>query len=94
MTYNNPAGGPFGVFGLGRELGIDVGGDPAAMQKIKRALMGLADDGSCDSGGGMGCADFWVKIDGVEYYLQCRRSNGQVAKDKGGAVGSDGATRA
>lgn len=51
------------------------------MQKIKRALQGIADTGGCDSGGGLGHSDFWVKIDGVEYYLQGRRSNNQLAKD-------------
>lgn len=56
-----------------------------ARDKIRTALEAITDTGSViDSGAGMGSADLWPKIDGVEYYVEIRRSNAQQAKDAAG----------
>ena len=34
-----------------------------------------------DTGGGMGEADLWVKIGGVEWFITVRKSNNQIAKE-------------
>lgn len=50
--------------------------------EVKRFLMSVADHGTgVDSGGGDGLADLWVTVDGIEYYLTIRKSNGQLTRE-------------
>lgn len=49
---------------------------------IRALLKNVADEGyGVDSGGGPDAADLWFRLGGVEYYLNVRRSNNQLAKD-------------
>ena len=50
--------------------------------EIKNFLKSAKDEGtSVDSGTGDGDADLWVTVQGVEYYINIRRSNNQLVKD-------------
>lgn len=50
--------------------------------EIRQFLKTIADEGTgIDSGGCDGCADLWVKVGGVEYYVTIRKSNNQLAKE-------------
>ena len=52
------------------------------VHELRQMLFSVADEGTgIDSGGGDGSADLWVTIQGVEYFITARRSNGQIAKD-------------
>lgn len=45
-------------------------------------LSTVRDEGtSCDTGGGMGQADLWVKVQGVEYFITVKKSNSQIKKE-------------
>lgn len=47
--------------------------------EIRQFLKSVADEGtSIDSGGGDGCADLWVQIGGIEYYIAIARSKAQT----------------
>lgn len=46
----------------------------AAREKIRIALIAISDTGKIDAGMGGDGFDFWVKINGVEYYLGCKVS--------------------
>lgn len=57
-------------------------GSKDAIQKIHAALKTIRDRNTViDTGRGMGSADFWMKINGVEYFISVRRSEAQIAKD-------------
>ncbi len=58
---------------------------PKALPDAMRSwLETMKDDGTeIDSGGGLGSRDFWVKIDGVEYFVSVRWSNAERMKAKG-----------
>lgn len=50
--------------------------------EIRAFLMSVKDEGTgIDSGGGDGDADLWVKVQGVEYYINIRKSNTQLLKE-------------
>lgn len=50
--------------------------------EVRRFLASIKDTGtSIDSGSGDGCADLWVTVDGVEYFISMRRSNRQLARE-------------
>lgn len=63
-------------------LNWDTGARGLSLEIRSMLLASVADHGtSIDSGGGDGDADLWVKVQGVEYYINIRRSNAQIAKD-------------
>lgn len=50
--------------------------------EIRELLTSVRDHGtSSDGGGGMGQADLWVTVQGVEYFITVRKSNSQLRKD-------------
>ena len=52
------------------------------VDELRKALDHLKDQGtSIDTGGGDGCADLWIKVGGVEFYLTVRKSNNQLASE-------------
>lgn len=56
-------------------------GDVAA--KIRTQLETIKDEGTkIDSGSGMGSSDIWVTIDGVEWYIEIKKSLKQLTKEK------------
>jgi hypothetical protein len=49
---------------------------------IMAAIEPLADKGtSIDSGCGLCSSDLWIKIGGIEWYLNIRKSNNQIAQE-------------
>lgn len=38
--------------------------------KIEAALKTIADEGKIDVGIGLGSMDFWIKLQGIEYYIE------------------------
>ena len=63
-------------------LGWDTGAR-SLMNEVRIFLLSsVADAGTnIDSGGGDGDADLWVKVGGIEYYVNFRKSNNQLAKE-------------
>ncbi len=53
--------------------------DVSRFVKMKSALQTIADK-EIDSGYGAGAIDFWVTVDGIEYYVTIQRSELQKAK--------------
>lgn len=52
------------------------------MDKVRAALETVKDEGTeIDSGSGMGSVDFWVTIDGREYFVEIKPSKKQLARD-------------
>ena len=51
-------------------------------QEISAMLKNIVDEGTAiDSGGGDGSADLWATVDGKEYFINVRKSNGQLKKE-------------
>jgi hypothetical protein len=51
--------------------------------EIRSHLMTVKDAGTeIDSGGGDGCADLWVTVQGVEYYVSVRKSNAHLDREQ------------
>jgi len=51
--------------------------------EIREALKTICDHGTgIDTGGGMEGADLWVHVQGIEYYIQIRKSTAQILKDR------------
>jgi len=47
--------------------------------RIEAALRSVADEGTnIDTGGGLGSRDFWVKIDGTEFFIQVSTSKASI----------------
>ena len=45
-------------------------------------MTSVKDEGTAiDSGSGDGCADLWVTVQGVEYFISIRKSNNQLARE-------------
>ena len=64
---------------LAKEFGFDTANfEVAAM--LKGLLSSIA-SGPIDSGGSADNCDLWVPIGGVEYYVNIRKSNAQIARD-------------
>lgn len=63
---------------------IDYPLDAASLRdEISDLLQTVRDHGTVsDTGGGMGQADLWVTVQGVEYFVTVRKSNNQLAKEK------------
>jgi hypothetical protein len=57
--------------------------DLGAFEKLHQTLADMSGS-TVDRGIGVASADFWVTIDGVEYFVTVRRSNNQIAKDRPG----------
>jgi hypothetical protein len=50
--------------------------------EIMGYLENIKDHGtSIDTGGGMGSYDLWVKCGGIEWYINVRKSNAQLAEE-------------
>lgn len=50
--------------------------------EIRGFLLSVKDEGTeIDSGTADGSADLWVTVQGIEYYVNIKRSNGQLAKE-------------
>jgi hypothetical protein len=58
---------------IAQQLGVPAD-DSEAFRTISMALRQIADD-HVDSGLGLGSADYWLRIGGVEYYLNARRKS-------------------
>lgn len=56
---------------------------PASLaSEIREFLKTVRDQGTpIDSGGGDGCADLWVTVQGVEYYITVQKSRKQVISE-------------
>lgn len=56
---------------------------PAGLaSEIRSFLDSLKDEGTAiDSGGGDGSADLWVTVQGVEYFINVRKSNNQLVRE-------------
>lgn len=44
----------------------------AHRNKIEQALRAISDEGKSDAGIGFGGFDFWIKLDGIEYYFNAK----------------------
>lgn len=50
--------------------------------EIRAFLGSVKDEGTeIDSGSGDGCADLWVTVQGVEYFISVRKSNKQLVRE-------------
>lgn len=50
--------------------------------EIRAFLAAAKDEGTeIDSGSGDGCADLWVTVQGVEYFISVRKSNKQLVRE-------------
>lgn len=50
--------------------------------EIREFLSSVKDEGSSiDSGCGDGYADLWVTVQGIEYFINVRKSNNQLARE-------------
>lgn len=56
--------------------------DPTAVQLVDSALKGVS-KGACETGGGFGCRDYWVTLNGVEHFISMQRSKRQIMLDQG-----------
>ena len=41
-------------------------------EKIEKALRSISDEGKSDAGVGFGGFDFWIKLNGIEYYINAK----------------------
>lgn len=49
---------------------------------LRKFLEKEADSGhGVDAGYGMGRTDYWVTIDGIEYFIEVKKSNAQLKKE-------------
>ena len=62
---------------------LDYPLDAASLRdEISELLNSVRDNGtSSDTGGGMGQADLWVTVQGVEYFVTVRKSNNQLRRE-------------
>lgn len=62
---------------------LDYPRDAASLRdEISELLNSVRDHGiSSDTGGGMGQADLWVTVQGVEYFITIRKSNNQLRRE-------------
>tara|TARA_R110000823_G_scaffold308212_1_gene431678 strand:- start:337 stop:576 length:240 start_codon:yes stop_codon:yes gene_type:complete len=51
-----------------------------------RDLLKTISDGGIDTGIGMGKSDYWVTVNGVEYWITASRNAYQTLKDNAGEV--------
>lgn len=66
----------------GDEAPVPQGPDPVAVQLVDAALKGVS-KGQFITGGGFGCHDMWVTINGVEHFISMQRSKRQNMVDQG-----------
>jgi len=66
---------------LAESHGLVDKADSTPYRKIYRALESVADE-DIDTGFGLDGADFWVTIDGREYFITARPSLKQIATEK------------
>jgi hypothetical protein len=51
--------------------------------EIRELLTCVRDNGtSADGGGGMGRADLWATVQGVEYFITVQKSNAQLRREE------------
>lgn len=66
------------------EQTLDYPGDAAMVRDmIKEQMRSQVDfESAMDTGGGMGSADLWLSIDGVEYFISVRPATPTPARQK------------